>query len=256
MKRKSIFMWAYITAICLCAILRAYTDYDQWDSIVFAITVSSAFFAVEDLLSSVCRALHDSCNLLDDYIEKAKENAERDRSFFNRLEEKANHQSFTRETHSHLFESNDSLLAVINEAIASAEEVNLKIENSRIKLKRYDRFSTFLAYIGFLCLFCMVFFSSFISLSSVLLEILTVLSFAVIMSTQQLNLYFAQKIVEESKTCHKALKLDELTTERYPEIEHHFDEMIEAQKRVDENEQKIARLSQEIERLEAQCHAD
>ena len=256
MKRNSIFMWAYITAICACAILRAYTDYDQWDSIVFAVTVSSAFFAIEDLFSSVCQAVHDSCNLLDDYIEKAKENAERDKSFFKQLEEKANRQSFTREKHADLFESNDSLLAVINKAITSAEEVKQKIENTREKLNKYDHFSTFLAYIGFLCLFCMVFFSSFISLSSTLLEILTVLSFAVIMATQQLNLYFARKIAEESETCHKALKLDELTMERYPEIEHHFDEMIEAQKRVEENEQEIARLSQEIERLEAQCYAD
>lgn len=256
MKRKSIFMWAYITAICACAILRAYTDYDQWDPIVFAITVSSAVFAIEDLFSSVCRASHDSCDLLEDYIAKAKTNAERDKAFFERLEEKANTQSFTREKHAELFESNDSLLAVINEAISGAKEVELKIADRREKLKIYDHFSSILAYIGFLCLFCIVFFSSFVSLSSTILEILTVFSFAVIMATQQLNQYFAKRIEEESETCQKALKLDKLTMKRYPDIEKHFDEMIEAQKRVEENEQEIERLSQEIERLEAQCHAD
>lgn len=53
MKRNNIFMWAYITFMVLSCIVRSITDFSMWTPIVIAITISSMFFAIEELFSSV-----------------------------------------------------------------------------------------------------------------------------------------------------------------------------------------------------------
>ena len=85
MKRNDIFMWAYISFIFVCIILRMNWAFPLWGAVVIAITISSVFFATEDLLSSVARFLQETCDVADKFIETAKKGIAKDREFLDKI---------------------------------------------------------------------------------------------------------------------------------------------------------------------------
>lgn len=256
MKKNKIFLWAYITAICISVIVRLCVEYSQWRAIVLGITVSSAFFAIEDLFSSLCRTLHDSCDLLEQYAMKSKRYSQRDREFFEQLQEKVISQDREEEKNSDIIEAHESTIALIDELISNLDLLENKVKESRKRLVSYEKYANCITYLGYLFLFCAVFFSDFIDLPNLVLEVLTVLSFAVIMVTQQLNQHFSEEIKKEAEVYQTELEAQEEELKKHPEFEKHIYELLSTQKRLSDNEEEIKRLTEEIERLEALEHAD
>lgn len=231
-KKNNFFMWAYITAIYLCIIVRIFADYAIWDSIVLAITVSSCFFALEDLFSVQYNFLKDSCDLLDNYITKAKANSEKDIAFFEKMQNKICSDPYIKKRNTDTLETCESFISLAKHTISSAESIERKIDRKRQKLKKYEKLADTMVYLGFLCLFCIVFFSGYISLSDKTLEIITVFSFAAIMATQQLKQDFAAMFKQESEEYQKMLSRDEMAERMNPDMERTLDEIIEYQNRI------------------------
>ena len=250
MKKNNVFMWAYITAIYICVHVRAFVDYALWDSIVLAITVSSGFFAVEDFFSVGHSFLKESCDILENYIIKAKTNSKEDRDFFEKLKKKLVSDPKLEELNADMNNSYESLIALAKNTISNAELVERQIGASRLKMKKYDTIANILAYLGFLCLFCLVFFSPYIFVSDRLQEIITVMSFAIIMATQQLKQHFTLTIKKETEEYQEMLRRDEMAKKMNPDIEKSFEEILATQKEIAEGEKRREHLIKEIEELE------
>lgn len=250
MKKNNVFMWAYITAIYICVLVRAFVDYALWDSIVLAITVSCGFFAVEDFFSVGHSFLKESCDILKNYIIKAKTNSKEDRDFFEKLKKKLVSDPKLEELNADMNNSYESLIALAKNTISNAELVERQIGASRLKMKKYDTIANILAYLGFLCLFCLVFFSPYIFVSDRLQEIITVMSFAIIMATQQLKQHFTLTIKKETEEYQEMLRRDEMAKKMNPDIEKSFEEILATQKEIREGEKRREHIIREIEELE------
>lgn len=89
MKRNDIFMWAYITFVFFCIVLRIFWSFPLWGAVVLAITISSMFFAVEDICSSIARFSKETCDIADNFILTARKEISKDLEFLTTVDEKA-----------------------------------------------------------------------------------------------------------------------------------------------------------------------
>ena len=87
MKRNNIFMWAYISFIGISVALRLLLNYSLWNPIIFAITFSSMFFAIEDFFTLLYQTKRKSCDITDSFVTSARAKKEAALSFFGELDE-------------------------------------------------------------------------------------------------------------------------------------------------------------------------
>lgn len=209
MKRNSIFMWAYITFIGMCIIARIIRPYSLWQPIVIAITISSTFFAIEDLYSSKFRYLQDSCRIAEEFFTKIRAKSDDETATILEIGTKLEH----------LKEKSGKISALISKHASIKERFALNrkwieafgegIKKKRKKQVYYHRVACVFAFIGFLLFFCTMVLANYVTVPAAAQEGLTVISFAVILVTQQRNLSFQEKIKNETLSIQEALKARE-----------------------------------------------
>jgi len=199
LKRNAIFMWAYITFIGISVILRAILDFSLWNPIIFAITFSSMFFAIEDFFTLLYQTKKKSCDITDDFVTRARTKKEEALSFFLKLDESVEKYKDTECDLTKLQEkaiTPKNRIKKVLEIIDDLEKLNFE---DRKKEKKFKIASYIFAYIGFLLLFVSLIVATLITVSPLIQEIITVVSFAIILITQQSNNHFLEKIEEENK---------------------------------------------------------
>ena len=192
-------MWAYISFIGISIILRMFLDYAIWNPIVIAITISSMFFACEDLFHLLYQTRKKSCDMTENFIFDAKKKQEPAKMFFSKLDSKAAEYEGTKYDLTNLQNeaaNEKTRLEEIYGLLNRLEEFNKK---DRKKENRLKVTSQLFAYAGFLLLFVSMIACTLISVPQIIQEILTVLSFAIILITQQINNIAVDKIQKESK---------------------------------------------------------
>lgn len=199
MKRNNIFMWAYITFIGISIILRIFLNYAIWNPIVIAITISSMFFAFEDLFHLLYQTQKKSCDMTENFIFDAKKKKEPAIMFFSKLDNKAAEYEGTRYDLTKLQKQAANEKTRLEEIIELLNQLDELNEKDRKKEKRLKVTSQSFAYAGFLLLFVSMIACTLISVPQIVQEILTVLSFAIILITQQINNIAVDKIQKENK---------------------------------------------------------
>ena len=227
MKRNAIFMWAYITFIGISVILRVILDFTLWNPIIFAITFSSMFFAIEDFFTLLYQTKKKSCDITDDFVTRARTKKEEALSFFLKLDE--NVEKY-KDTECDLTKLQEKALTPKNrtkkvlEIIDDLEKLNFE---DRKKEKKFKIASHIFAYIGFLLLFVSLIVATLITVSPLIQEIITVVSFAIILITQQLNNYFIDKIEKENKENKELLQKIVTESDQWADIKERFEGIIE-----------------------------
>ena len=192
-------MWAYITFIGISVILRAILDFSLWNPIIFAISFSSIFFAIEDFFTLLYQTKKKSCDITDDFVTRARTKKEEALSFFLKLDENVEKYKDTECDLTKLQEkaiTPKNRIKKVLEIIDDLEKLNFE---DRKKEKKFKIASYIFAYIGFLLLFVSLIVATLITVSPLIQEIITVVSFAIILITQQSNNHFLEKIEEENK---------------------------------------------------------
>lgn len=227
MKRNNIFVWAYITFIGASIVLRLLLDYTFWRPIVFAITFSSIFFAVEDLFSLLYQTRKKSCDITEQFVMESRAKKEEVLSFFSIVEEKTIEYKGTKYDLSAIKEivqpykiETEELLNLINKL----DEIN---SNDRKKEKRLKKISLLFAYLGFLFLFSSMIMADLIIMPALIQEIITVISFAIILTTQQINQIAIKRIEIESEESKKLLKKITMQSEGWLKAKDKLDALIE-----------------------------
>lgn len=206
--------------------MRIFIEYTLWDSIVIAITISSVFFAFEDLFHLLYQTQKKSCDITENFIIKVKEKNETAISFFKKLDEKADeyegseYDLIDMQTRSI---PQKTRIEEILRSIGKIQELNL---NDRKKEKRLRRISHIFAYIGFLFLFLSLILFTQIPLPSLIQEIITVFSFAIILVTQQINNHAIKKIEDENKQINDILQKVVEEDEVWVKLKEGFDEFV------------------------------
>lgn len=227
MKRNNIFMWAYISFIFMGALARLFFDYSLWIPLVLAITLSSILFAIEDLFSSLEKALGDSCDIEDDFVLKARKRAENGLAFLKKVDKNA---SIYRGSKYDLSDIQSSFEPMKTHFVAIMQVISTFERDSQCKRKaqkRYQKISNCFTYLGFLLLFCTLIFATQITISPVAQDILTVLSFAIILITHQINSSKSREIKEEMINSQRALQTQADVHKDLSMSEERFDYLIE-----------------------------
>ncbi len=189
MNRSNIFMWTYIGFIGICSILRMITDYTIWSSIVLGITVSSALFAVEDLFTSISCVFEKRADASRPFVDKRMEVYAASLGILSSAvtEEQNEPQKGTGNTNKiHNETIEESLKDVFQEAL-NINEFTKEIEKDKKASKNFRCIAVVCAYLGFSCLLLAMLTSSFFKVSVVAQEILTVVSFMIILANKQVG---------------------------------------------------------------------
>lgn len=226
MKRNSIFMWAYISFIMISALFRVFNEFSLWKPIVLAITVSSIFFALEDLFASRCRSLMEFSNILNTFLLEARKKYNANMELVAKMDDKIlmlkdSHYNLT-DTIS-LFQAMKEQLHELNESFCSRQREN---EEREIRLKQYEKMEILWTYLGFLCLFCTLIVATKFTISNTAQEILTAITFAVILTTHQLDDIWMEKnrmILDKSR---RALEDHATVSKGIEKIGREFDEVV------------------------------
>lgn len=226
MKRNNIFMWAYISFIVICSILRICINFFLWTPIVLAITVSSLLFAFEDLFTSIAKAITDSMNITVDFTTEARKKLKKDFDFFDKLDEKVTLHKNEEPDLIKLQASLESVRTSLSEMEQIIEKLEQDTKDDKCSLKKYRKAANVFTYLGFLLLFCVMVFASFIHIPLIIQEILTVVTFAVILITQQIYYKQLEKINDERTTSKAALEAQEQARNKLAESEKKFDHLI------------------------------
>ncbi len=220
MKRNNIFMWAYITFIILSSLVRLVNAYPLWNYIILAITVSGAFFAVEDLFLSLSKSLDDSIDILMPFIEQVQDKYTKKLEVIAEMEGKID--TLRKDESDDMNNIIKMIYSNKQDVLKEKGQLQLiinQVEHQNKKSKKHKSRAYIFAYCGFFCLLSIMLLSSFYTIPLVVQELLTVLPFAVILITKQISIHAEDVIKEKSATCEKILQNHEEIIQKLSEMD-------------------------------------
>lgn len=239
MKRNTIFMWSYISFVSICVILRLFFDFSLWNSVVLSITLSSMFFSVEDLLRSQSVSLKRSLEIAEPLANSVIESIDKDLQFFSEADAIMDKYTGTAYDLGGVREMFKSSRADAEKIKKTASNMYERSKEYRKAEEKYARVADVLVYFGFLCLFCTLIVTSFIKIPNLLQQILTVISFTIILITQQLNISASERLAEENAASQGVLENLQGTTESSKVLQEKFFEKIKNIEANRENEKLL-----------------
>lgn len=226
----------------LCCIVRCITDFSMWSPIVVSITISSMFFAIEDLFSSISK-MYGRLNKIraqgvSDLKYKFQQDVEAESRVTKVYEENKDIAPELKTLFTH-FEKVQSYNEEIETLITSLERDN---EKSKKTYKVCHITSIIFSFLGFLLLFASMILVSFVDVSIKTQELITVLSFAIILATSQISSSAAENVKkEEDATAHVLKSYDNAITSTQ-ELESNIYEtiaLIRGQKRIETEDEIV-----------------
>jgi len=176
------FMQAYIFVISIGAIVRFFFDYPMWNALVLAVTVSSAFFAMESMLSTECQSMRETLDIIDFHISEEKKNIGYFIDFHVALSELSYLYMGKSCSPHNMKESIEASFASSKSTLDQMEEDTLMY---RKKLASNQKTSNILAIVGYVLLFSILLFYQHSSIIPLFVqEIITVLSFISVLCAQ------------------------------------------------------------------------
>ncbi len=226
MKRNSIFMWAYITFIAISILVRAHTNFPLWGAIVIAITVSSAFFAIEDFCSSLSKAYKDSLEITENIKSSVLTVAQEDKVYLDKVDETIDKYRNTKYDISDIKASHQELRRMEDEIedLANSMDEDCKRLNKATRI--YTCASYVFAFIGFLCLFVILVTYTFFEIPALLQEVVSVISFTIILITQQVCEIMEDRIKLQQKDSESVFELQKESQEKSKSCEASFNRLI------------------------------
>lgn len=215
MRRSSTFMLAYIIVICIGVFVRAFLDYPMWNALVLAVTVSSIFFAIESMLSTAIQSLSGSCEIIDFYVSQEKRSINNHIDSYMVMKELSNFYTGKSNRLSDLEAERAAVEVRWKQTRSCINEMERTVQKYRKNVVIYQKFSHVFALIGYLCLFGILFFYQYFPVSLLVQEMITVASFAIVLTTQQISQYADEQLLQEMRETRNELIS---SAQRYKEI--------------------------------------
>ena len=194
MKRNNIFMLSYIVFIFFCFVVRLCYEFPMWNTLVAAISFSSGVFAFADFYSGLSTAELAAYKITKELFTKIE------KSITDQLQEVD--KELTEELVAELStKQNSDVRDEVKSSLIKFSDENESIkemykENDRLQKKHGNR-ATILNFLGFFSFFVVLVFQSVSAVLSAYLDLLSVLAFGVILSTQYVAGYYENRIEKQ-----------------------------------------------------------
>jgi len=227
LKRNNIFMLAYIAFMILSVVIRIFLNYDLWEPLVLAISVSSIFFAIDGFCNSVAHSIKGSCDIASEYIDESRKNCYQNSLFFKKLERiEASHCRKNHEA-AEVIQSYESTKALHAQMLKGIEAFERDVLSKRDIQKRYEKWATRFSFAGFLSIFLSLIFEPYINLPTVIQEMISIASFAIVLFSQLIDDIAVERIKKDLKNKTEALKEQGIISEAQKKAEEAFDNYID-----------------------------
>lgn len=189
-------MWAYITFIVVCSFLRVVNNFTFWPSVVLGVTISSIFFAIENYFSMSYQTLDTVFDIGNQFVAEEKEQFKLFKKMIDNMAGKVQEASLPEKYEEHLLSGLDEIRNNHISALKEIDDVEIIVNSRKKRAEIFKRIADSMTYLGFICVFFSFVISPEITIPGVFQDILTVLSFAVILITQQIH-YGKKEIIND-----------------------------------------------------------
>lgn len=199
MKRNNLLLFSYIVFFFICLAVRSFTSYQSWDYVVASVAISSALLAYADFFYVHSKFHYDSCEMAEKFFIKSKQLIETEKSI-------------TEETCQKIVELKKMGIDVSQEErnfenckskLSEMEECALGVKNKATKNSKKYKYFSFLAdiltFLAFLSCLCCITFTLFAEIIEMAQDIISVIAFIIILSSQYVSSMFSEKYRTETK---------------------------------------------------------
>lgn len=222
MKKHNLLLLSYIFFIVICIIARSYFEFDSWPYVVSAVSIASAFLSYADFFHIHANYYFDSCDMAERFVSDRKHKIEKEKAIIDDI-------------HVKIAELKDMEVDVSQEEknFEAAKEKCLEAENvleslkngtelKRKKQKNYSFWAEILTVCAFLSFLCALTFTNLTEKVGKAQDIVSVIAFLVVLSSQYVNSIFSEEHRKENKRHDNAVKMHDMAHEHIFEVYNHF----------------------------------
>lgn len=219
MKRNSWLMIAYIIFIFISSIIRLFYVFPMWESLVIAVTVSTSLFTYADVFLSLADSLESQIKSRCRLDRDIQEQIAIEKPITEKLYNDAQEITEPREAVEKIKRSVIKLRNLNSEIEEVIEDNKKSCWETRKKINRYNLGGAILSIAGFVLFLCILVYEPLKLFFIKKQDILTVTSFALVLSTQFIRDHFNQMMKHEN----------EIKEQAYLKFKKHVDRLRESQ---------------------------
>ncbi len=222
MKRHNLLLVAYLVFSVICLTVRSFVKFDNWNYVVSAVAISSAFLAYADFFYIHSKFYDDSCRMAEKFISSRSKKIETEKRITEDIctkisELKAKGIDVTQEELN--FESAKKGYFEVEKILTDFKNDNLSKRKQQKKFSFVADMLTFFAFLSFLCLITFTNISEMIGKAQ---DIISIIAFIIILSSQYVSSMFGDEYSKKIKQHDNAVEKHDIAHEHIFEMQKNF----------------------------------
>ncbi len=222
MKRHNLLLLSYIVFIIICIIVQSFVEFESWSYVVSAVAISSAFLTYADFFYVYSKYYADSCDMAERFIVDRGKKIKKERAIIENIYSKMTDLKTkgidVSQDEINIEEAQKGCSEMENILSTFKDSIDFKRKKQKQFLFRADML-TFLAFLSFLCL---ITFTNIAERIGKTQDIISIIAFAVVLSSQYVNSIFSEKQIKDKKRHEHAVAAHDTLYEKIFEVQNSY----------------------------------
>ena len=222
MKRHNLLLLTYIIFTIICLVVRSFTEFVTWNYVVSAVAIASALLAYADLFYIHSKYYSDSGDMDEQFVAERCKKIEKEKKIAEDVcikisELKSNGFDVVKYEKSFKIENHWR-----SEAEKILSEIKARANLKHKKHKKYLIIADVLTLLAFLSFLCLITFTNIADIFGKAQDIISIIAFAVVLSSQYMNSVFSEKQSKEQERYDYAVKEHDAAHDQLFEVRNDF----------------------------------
>ena len=222
MKRHNLLLIAYIVFTIICLVVRSFVEFETWGYVVSAVAISSALLAYADFFYIHSKYYSDSGDMDDRFAAERSKKIKKEKTIAEETCAKIKELKTRGIDVSQFEKSFETEKYWRLEAEKIVSEIKERASLKRKKHKKYLFIADILTFVAFLSFLCLITFTNIASALGKAQDIISIIAFIVVLSSQYVNLVFSEKQSNEQKLSNNAIELHDEAHDQLYEARNDF----------------------------------
>lgn len=222
MKRHNLLLFAYIVFTIICLVVRSFVEFETWGYVVSAVAISSAFLTYADLFSVHAKYYSDSCDMAERFIAEVVRQTEKEKVIIDDISEKIEELKVKGIDMSQEEINCETALNGRAEVEKITSDFKETTTLKRKKQRKYSLIADLLTFFAFLSFLCLITFTNIAETLGKVQDIISIIAFVVVLSSQYVGAIYSQKYSDEYKRYDRAVKSRDAAHEYIFEVQNSF----------------------------------
>ena len=222
MKRHNLLLFSYILFGIICLVARSFSEFETWGYVVSAVAISSAFLAYADFFYVQSKFYSDCCEMAEKFISDRGRKIEKEKAITDTIcaqivelkekgidvaQEEANFEAAKRG-----YLEMEKIISTFKDTTTSKRE----------KQKSFSFAADMLTVLAFLSFLCLITFTNIAQALGTAQDIISVIAFVVILSSQYVGALYAEEYKKETDRHDHAVATHDAAHEDIFEVQNRF----------------------------------